>query len=70
MSRINTYVDKVAKFNGAKWGEDEVKGSTILGRALRLVIPKGAASAEQSAVISAAKARAEERGIDFIISPL
>jgi hypothetical protein len=69
-SRINSYVDKLKGFNGAKWGEDEVKSFAILGRALRLVVPKGAASAEQSAAISVAKARAGGLGIKLIVTPL
>jgi hypothetical protein len=62
-ARINAYIDGLARFAGARWRNDEVKASDIVGRTLRLIIPEGRASQVQRGVIEAAKARAETLGV-------
>jgi CDI toxin restriction endonuclease-like domain len=57
-STLDNYVDKVANFNGAKYGTQAVEGSEITARELQVAIPKGGMSAAQQKVFDAAAARA------------
>lgn len=68
-SRINTYVDEVASFNGKAWGEFRIRSWEIEGRALDLAIPKGSMTAEQQAAIAIAKARARSLNVNLIVTP-
>jgi hypothetical protein len=68
-SRINTYVDEVAAFNGNQWGKYAIEPWEIEGRALNLAVPKGSMTAEQQATIAVAKARARSLNVKFIVTP-
>jgi RHS repeat-associated protein len=57
---LDKYVDKVANFNGARYGTDVVKGSEITARELQVAIPKGSMSAAQQKVFDAAAGRAAQ----------
>jgi len=57
---LDKYVDKVANFNGARYGTDVVKGSEITARELQVAIPKGSMSAAQQKVFDAVAGRAAQ----------
>ena len=68
-SRINSYVNKVAGFNGYTWGGITIKPTDITGRALNLGIPKGGGTPLQYSVIEAAQSRAKNLGVNLIVTP-
>jgi hypothetical protein len=68
-SRLNSYVDAVAGFNGAVRAGQEINAAQITARQLQLVIPSSSASAAQQTVINAAAARAQGMGVKFIVTP-
>jgi RHS repeat-associated protein len=69
-SRLNSYVDSVAGFNGETWAGVNIDASQITARQLQLAIPPGSASAAQQAVIDAVAARAQNMGVNFILTPV
>ena len=69
-SRLNSYVNSVAGFNGADWADVNIGASQITTRQLQLAIPPGSASAAQQAAINAAAARAQTMGVNFIVTPV
>jgi hypothetical protein len=68
--RINDYLNKLANFEGAKWGNDIVEATAIRSRQLKLAVPQGADSPAQRAAISAAIERAKTLGIALIVIPM
>jgi RHS repeat-associated protein len=68
-SRLNSYVDRLAGFNGASRAGQVIDASQIAARQLQLAIPPGSASAAQQAVINAAATRAQGMGVNFIVTP-
>jgi hypothetical protein len=69
-SRLNSYVDSVAGFNGANWADVDIQASQITARQLNLAIPSGSASAAQQAAINAAAARAQGMDVNLIVTPI
>jgi len=65
-SKINSYVDSLASFNGQTWAGRAIEGSEIVGKELQLAIPSGSISVAQKAVIEAATTRAANMGIELI----
>lgn len=59
---LKGYINKLAKFEGAAWGDDVVRGSDIKSKVLELGIPRGA-TAEQIQQINRAVEYAAEKGI-------
>ncbi len=72
--RINSYVDKLSEFNGARWGKDFVDAADILDRTLNLVVPKGSMTEMQRNIINTARTRAEfsnsRRRVKLVITEL
>jgi RHS repeat-associated protein len=50
VSRLTSYVDALAKFDGARWGNDDVRAAEIIGRQLLLAIPSGATPEQVAAI--------------------
>ena len=67
--RLNSYVESIAAFNGARFGGSVVESSQITALQLQLAIPSGSASVAQQAAISAAAARAQSMGVGFKVTP-
>lgn len=67
-SRLNTYIDKLAKYTGTDWGGDIIEPSDITGRVLQVIIPKGSMTPVQRAAFEAARDRARRAGINLIIT--
>jgi hypothetical protein len=67
--RLNDYVNKLIFFDGASFGDYQIEASSINGRVLDLVVPKGNMTAAQRAAISAAKARAKAFGVELTVTP-
>ena len=71
--RLNEYVDKLGEYQGGSLLTTTVKLSEISDRVLNLVIPKGAMTEVQDAVIQAARARAlitSRYPVKIIVTPL
>jgi hypothetical protein len=66
--RINNYVDKVAAFDGARWGKKWILAGETTSRELDLVIPKSAVASSQHRAIEAAIERAKSRGVNLIVT--
>lgn len=63
--RIDSYVDRLAKFDGARWGGYQVLGGdAIVGRTLHLGLPR-AVSISQRAILQIARDRAKAVGINI-----
>jgi len=62
-SAVNRYVDKLAKFDGARWDGEDIASTTIRSRKLDLIVPRGSVTEIQNAVLTAAQKRAWERGV-------
>jgi RHS repeat-associated protein len=69
-SRLNSYVNSVAGFDGARLGVFDIDASQITARQLQLAIPSGGISAAQQAAINAAMLRARSMGVNFIVTPV
>lgn len=69
-SRLNSYVNSVAGFNGAHFADVPINAADITARQLQLAIPSGSISAVQQAAINAAVARAQSMGVNFIVTPV
>jgi hypothetical protein len=67
--RLNDYVNKLIFFDGASFGDYQIEASSINGRVLDLVVPKGNMTAAQRVAISAAKARAKAFGVELTVTP-
>jgi len=67
--RLNDYVNKLIFFDSASFGDYQIEASSINGRVLDLVVPKGNMTAAQRAAISAAKARAKAFGVELTVTP-
>jgi filamentous hemagglutinin len=67
--RVNTYIDKLAMFDGATMGAWDIKSAAIKGRVLSIVVPKGSVTEMQKAVFAAAKIRAQAFDRDLIVMP-
>jgi hypothetical protein len=65
VNRINTYVNKLVNYKGWTWGTIDIQESQIMGRTLKLIVPKGAMTSTQRAAIEAAGSRAEGIGVKF-----
>ncbi len=66
--RINTYVDRLAKFEGATLGDEEVLGGdAIAGRILHLGLPRSVSTIQRAALRSAV-IRAKELGVNISIT--
>ena len=68
-STVNGYVDSVAGFNGADFGGVRIEQSDITAKQLNLAIPVGSASPAQQSVINAAVTRAQNLGVNLIVTP-
>jgi RHS repeat-associated protein len=68
-SKLNSYIDAVAGFAGARFGGAAVDASQITARELQLAIPTGGASAAQQAALNAAASRAAGVGVNLTVTP-
>ena len=59
-NKLIGYVDDLAGFNGATWGDDVVRGSDITKRVLEVGIPRGASSSQLQQINNAIKYGAEK----------
>ncbi len=59
-NKLTGYVDDLAGFNGATWGDDVVRGSDITKRVLEVGIPRGASSSQVQQINNAVKYGAEK----------
>ena len=69
-SRLNSYVNSVAGFQGASLGDFDIRASQITARQLQLAIPSGGMSAAQQAAINAAVLRARSMDVNLIVTPV
>ena len=65
-NKLSGYIDDLARFDGAVWGKDIVKGSDITKRVLEVGIPRGA-SPSQVLQINRAVKYALEKGVQLNI---
>jgi hypothetical protein len=70
MYRLNSYINKLATFDGASLGIWRIQSTAIKSRVLSIVVREGSMSAEQKAVIEAARLRAKVFDIDLIVTGL
>jgi hypothetical protein len=63
VSRINYYVNRLARFNGAKWGGADISAEQIRGRSLDLIVPRGSLDSDTEETIARCRARAGRLGI-------
>lgn len=68
-SRINRYVDQLAKFGGDELGNRTIEPDEIAQRVLKIAVPKGNLSRVQRSVIEAARSRAREHGVILMTVP-
>jgi len=66
---IHRYIDSVARFKGKRWGGSIVDGAEISGRALELVVPAGAGTVAQRAIIQAAVEYGQSIGVVVKVIP-
>lgn len=66
-SRLKSYVNKVAGFNGASMGNRTIKASDITSRSLEVGVQKGAATAAEKAEIDAAIAYGRSKGVSVTV---
>ena len=66
---LKRYIDKLDKYNGKKWGGDDIDSSIIKGKALDIGVPKGM-SAEQAQVFKEMANYAKQRNIKFKVHTL
>jgi hypothetical protein len=69
LSRINRYVDELAKFKGASQGAYEIEESKIVSRKLQLVVPGNVTTPAQRAALQRAVERANSVGVELDIEP-
>jgi RHS repeat-associated protein len=69
-SKIDSYVDKVADFNGARFSGVNIQAGDISARQLQLAVPAGGVTPAQQAAINASVARAQGMGVSLIVSPV
>ena len=69
-SRLNSYVNSVAGFQGANFADVPIDASQITARQLELAIPSGGMSAAQQAAINAAVLRARSMSVNLIVIPV
>lgn len=67
-SRLNKYIDELAKYSGTKWGGDDIDSSDITARVLRVAVPRNSTGATERAAIESVRTRAKQLGIDLIIT--
>jgi hypothetical protein len=67
--RINDYIRKLAKFDGAEYGDISIDASDITTRVLNVAVPKGSITSVQHAAIEAAKERAAALGVTLRVTP-
>ena len=65
-ARINYYVNRLAGFNGAKWGGVNISAEQIRGRSLDLVVPRGSLGSNNEETIARCRVRAQRLGIGII----
>ena len=66
-SRVNGYVNSLANFNGAQYGNVGITASQITSRVLQLAVPNSGTAA-QAAVLQAAAQRAAGLGVQLNIT--
>ena len=69
LSRVNRYVDQLAKFRGAKLGECVVTEEMIKIRRVRMAVPRDAMTDMQRAALERAIKRAQGLGVDLLVIP-
>ncbi len=69
-NKLDNYVDAVAGFNGDTWGDTDIKPGDIIGRQLQVAVPRGAMSPAQQAAFDAATARAQNLGVNLVVTPI
>ena len=65
---LSGYVDKVADFQGRTWAGVRIRPQDVSGRALDLVVPRGATGAQQS-IINRAVTYGASRGVTVNVVP-
>jgi hypothetical protein len=65
-ARINYYVNRLAAFTGARWGEEDIQSEQIKGRSLDLIVPRGSLDSEKEATIARCRIRARYLGIGIV----
>ena len=66
---LMTYINKIAKFKGARLALEEVKEEKIKERLLYLIVPKGGLTTEQRSAFRIAAERAKSLGVDLRLTP-
>lgn len=67
--QIDSYVDKLAAFNGMRWGDNTIMEDQISGRVLDIVVPTNSGTQAQRQAITRSVERARHFGIQVFISP-
>ena len=69
--RLNSYVDKLSEFDGAKFAGQTVRPDEITGRTLNVVVPAGSMTETLQIAIEAARVRARNlgRNVEIIVTP-
>jgi filamentous hemagglutinin len=69
-NRLLQYVEDVRDFDGTHWGNKLVESGDITGRAVQLIVPKGAMTDAQRAVIDWVRemARKGNKPVDIIVT--
>lgn len=65
--KLTGYVDKLAEFQGAAYGEETVNAASITSKVLKIAVPEGGANAAQQAVINRVTAQAAQQGVKVIV---
>jgi contact-dependent growth inhibition (CDI) system restriction endonuclease-like protein len=69
LSRVNRYVDQLAKFKGAQLGKCIVTEEQIVTRRVRLAVPRDVMTETQRAALERAVERAQRVGVDLLVIP-
>jgi len=69
-SKVRAYIDKVASFNGRRWGSHHIRANQIKSRALELVVPHTGTAAQQEALLELLKyGRSVDVDVIIIVLP-
>lgn len=66
--RINKDVDKLAAFNGMRWGKTDIKSGSIKKRTLLMVLPDVTLSKSQTQAINDSIQYAKSKGVEIQIT--
>ena len=66
--RLNKFVDDVREFNGADWGDKNIRDTDIDSRAVQVIVPRGSITEAQQLVFEMVRSAAKRDDADPLIS--